>query len=202
MLHAAPDRTVALRPVGRPRDRRIDDAVLGATVELLEDVGYARLSIAAVAARAGTHTPAIYRRWPSKAHLVHAAAFPADGTPLIPDTGDLRDDLTSMVRGAADLFARPIVRAAVPGLLAEFAADPHLHAQLLGRLTEQVWGAMRARVAAATDRGELRAGVDPSILLDLVGGAALLALLVRPPGDVDERWVQDTVSVLLEGIAP
>ena len=116
-------------------------------------MGYARLSIAAVAARAGTHKPAIYRRWPTKAQLVHEAAFPTDDTACIPDTGDLRDDLASMVRGAVELFARPVVRAAVPGLLAEFAGDPGLHAQLLARLSDQVWGAMRDRVAAATDAG-------------------------------------------------
>ena len=110
-------------------------------------MGYARLSIAAVATRAGTHKPAIYRRWPSKAQLVPEAAFPDDRTTLIPDTGDLRDDLTSMVRGAVGLFARPVVRAAVPGLLAEFATDPDLHAQLLERFSTQVWGAMRDRVA-------------------------------------------------------
>ena len=81
-----------------------------------------------------------------------------------------------MVRGAVELFARPVVRAAVPGLLAEFAADPDLHAQLLERFSDQVWGAMRDRVAAATDRGELRPGIDPSVVLELVGGAALLAL--------------------------
>ena len=197
---ALPDRA-ATRAAGRPRDQRIDDAVLAATAELLEEVGYARLSIAAVANRAGTHKPAIYRRWPSKAQLVHEAAFPDDGTAFIPDTGDLRDDLTSMVRGAVELFARPVVRAAVPGLLAEFATDPDLHGRLLERVSDQVWGAMRDRVAIATDRGELRPGVDSSVVLELVGGAALMALLTRAPDDLAEPWVQSTVSVLMEGIA-
>lgn len=190
------------RAPGRPRDRRIDDAVLEATAELLQEVGYARLSIAAVAARAGTHKPAIYRRWPSKAHLVHEAAFPTEDTALIPDTGNLRDDVESMVRGAAELFARPVVRAAVPGLIAEFASDPDLHARLLERFSERVWGAMRDRVASSTERGELRPGVDPSVVLDLVGGGALMALLTRGPGDLGEAWVESTVSILMEGIAP
>ena len=70
---------VPTAPAGRPRDQRIDDAVLAATAELLQEVGYAGLSIAAVAARAGTHKPAIYRRWPTKAQLVHEAAFPDEG---------------------------------------------------------------------------------------------------------------------------
>jgi AcrR family transcriptional regulator len=190
------------RPVGRPRDQRIDDAVLAATADLLQEVGYTRLSIAAVAARAGTHKPAVYRRWPTKAQLVHEAAFPDEGQRVIPDTGDLRADLTSIVRGAIELFSRPVVRAAVPGLLAEFAADPDLHVQLLERLSDQVWGAIDERFAAATDRGELRLGVDPSIVLELVGGSALLALLTRSPEALDDGWIESTVSVLMEGIAP
>ena len=56
---------------GRPRDPRIDDAVIEATIDLLEQVGYLQLTISAIADRAGTNKPAIYRRWPTKAHLVH-----------------------------------------------------------------------------------------------------------------------------------
>lgn len=190
------------RSAGRPRDQRIDDAVLAATAELLQEVGYARMSIAAVAARAGTHKPAIYRRWSTKAQLVHEAAFPDDGDRFIPDTGDLRADLTSMVRGAIELFSRPVVRGALPGLLAEFAADPDLHAQLLERLSDQVWGAIGQRFAAATERGELRPGVDASVVLELVGGSALLALMTRSPDALDDGWIRSTVSVLMEGIAP
>ena len=65
--------------LGRPRDSRIDDSVLVATTELLEEVGYLRLTVGAIAERAGTNKPAIYRRWPTKAHLVHEAVFPVDG---------------------------------------------------------------------------------------------------------------------------
>jgi AcrR family transcriptional regulator len=188
-------------PVGRPRDRRIDAAVLRATVDLLEEVGYARLSIAAVAARAGTTKPAVYRRWPSKARLVHEAVFPCEDATLAPASDDLAADLAAMVRGAVELFARPAVRAALPGLLAEFAADPELHAQLQARLSDQVWGAMRRRVAEATARGAVRPGVDASAVLELVAGGALVALLVRPPGELDEDWVRSTVEVLTKGIA-
>ncbi len=193
---------LAPRTAGRPRDRRIDDAVLAATADLLVDVGYTKLSIAAVAARAGTHKPAIYRRWSTKAQLVHEAAFPDRAEAFIPDTGDLRSDLRAIVGGAVDLFAQPVVRAAVPGLLAEFAAHPDLHAQLLARLSDQVWGAIGDRFAAAAERGEVRPGVDPWVVLELVGGAALLALMTRPLDALDESWIRSTVSILMEGIAP
>ena len=79
--------------LGRPRDPRIDDSVLRATVELLGKSGYADLSVDAIAKRAGTSKPAIYRRWPSKAHLVHEAVFPLSHATELPDTGSLAGDV-------------------------------------------------------------------------------------------------------------
>ncbi|MCV7171361.1 helix-turn-helix transcriptional regulator, partial [Mycobacterium manitobense] len=76
--------------IGRPRNRGIDEAVLRATVELLGQVPYAELSVDAIAARAATSKPAIYRRWPSKAALVHEAVFPLDATTELVFTGTLR----------------------------------------------------------------------------------------------------------------
>ena len=173
---------------GRPRDQRIDDAVLAATATCSE-VGYARCRSPRSrrpAPQAGD-LPAVA----VQGQLVHEAAFPT--TARVPDTGDLRADLGDGP-GAVELFARPVVRAAVPGLLAEFAADPDLHAPAAGRSRTRSGARCADRVAAATDRGELRPGVDPAVVLELVGGGALLALLTRPPDDLDERWVQSTVT--------
>ena len=52
---------------GRPRDPRIDAAILRATTDLLVKIGYSNLTMAAVAERAGTTKTALYRRWSSKA---------------------------------------------------------------------------------------------------------------------------------------
>ena len=96
---------------GRPRNPLIDEAVLQAAAELVVEVGYADLTIAAIAERAGTSKPAIYRRWPSKAHLVHEAAFRDDDEQLsLPDTGVLRDDLAEMLRRTSAAFAHPVAR--------------------------------------------------------------------------------------------
>lgn len=62
--------------LGPQRNPAIDDAVLDATRQLLEEKGYAGTSIDAIATRAGVGRPAIYRRWPSKAHIVNDAIYP------------------------------------------------------------------------------------------------------------------------------
>ena len=187
---------------GRPRDPRIDAAVLGATRDLLQDVGYARLSIAAVAGRAGTTKPAVYRRWPTKAHLVHEAVFPLDQPGLIPESDDIEADLRAMVGATVELFGRPEVRAALAGLLAELAADPALHPQLLARLSDTVWGRVRARLDRAIAAGQVRPGVDAGVLIDVIGGAAFLAVTTAAPDPPGDRWVDSTVALLLQGVRP
>lgn len=179
---------------GRPRDRRIDRAVLAATAELLVEVGYADLTMDAVADRARTTKPAIYRRWRSKAHLVHEAAFPTDAERVqVPATGSLATDLHAMVRACVDVFAHPVARAAVPGLISEFAADPTLHAALVGRLAAGPLGAARDRLAGAT--------VEPDAVIEAMAGTTLLALLFRG-GELDDAWIDRTSTLLLKGIAP
>lgn len=193
-----PDQTAA----GRPRDPRIDRAVLDATAALLTEVGYGDLTIAAIAVRAGTTKPAIYRRWPSKAHLVHEAAFPSGPATTLPETGTLAGDVREMVRRTTATFADPIARAALPGLLAEISADPTLHTALLERFQDGVWGALQARLERAIEAGEARADLDPGGLIEAIGGATMLALLVRPAGQLDEAWIDHTADLLVKGIAP
>ena len=164
---------------GRPREPPIDDAVLRAAAELVVEVGYADLTIAAIAERAGTSKPAIYRRWPSKVHLLHEAAFPAEAERLsLPDTGSLADDLAEMLRRTSAAFADPVARAITPGLMAEIAADPRLHAALLERFGG-VWKALpRPDRSLAAERGEVRADADPDVLIETLAGAALMRLLM------------------------
>ena len=187
---------------GRPRDHRIDAAVLRAVVELLPRTGYQGLTVAAVAARAGTTKPAVYRRWPTKAQLVHEAVFPVAARPLVPDSGDVVADLRSMVAATAELFGRPEVRAAVPGLLAEFARAPDLDAELQRRVAVPASADIRERIERAVASGEVRHDVAPDVLLDVVGGATLMALMLRPGCTLDDRWVDGVVDLLTRGLIP
>ena len=188
-------------PAGRPRNPSIDEAVLRAAAELVVEVGYADLTIAAVAERAGTSKPAIYRRWPSKAHLVHEAAFrDGDESLALPDTGVLRDDLAEMLRRTTAAFAHPVARALTPGLMAEIAADPALHPALLERFGG-AWKVFRDRIVIAGERGEVRADADPDVLIEALAGAALMRLLMGSTDGLDDDWVVHTTDLLMRGIA-
>ena len=187
---------------GRPRDHRIDAAVLRAVVDLLPGTGYDRLTVAAVAARAGTSKPAVYRRWRTKAQLVHEAVFPVMVRPLVPDGVDLVGDVRAMVAASAELFGRPEVRAAVPGLLAEFARDPDTHAGLQRRVAVPASADLRSRLERAAASGQARPDIEPDVLLDVIGGATLMALTLRPGRALDDQWVDDVVDLLMRGVLP
>jgi AcrR family transcriptional regulator len=186
--------------LGRPRDPRIDDSVLRATVALLSRSGYADLSVDAIAKRAGTSKPAIYRRWPSKAHLVHEAVFPISEATELPDTGSLSGDVREMVRRSTGVLTTPAARAAMPGLLAEMATDPTLHAKLLGRFGDVTSRGMTERLDSALSRGEVRADVTAADLVEAIAGMALMAIITRNH-ELDDAWVERTATLITKGIS-
>lgn len=186
---------------GRPRDAAIDEAVRRATRDLLPEVGYLRLSMSAIARRAGTTKPALYRRWPTKAHLVHEAVFPPHGPELDLD-GDLRSDLRALVSAGREILASPAARVALPGLMAEMAADPTMHAEVLGRFADGTWGWLQGRLDAAVATGEARPGLAAATVVELIAGATFIATAIRPTEDLGPDWVEQVVDVVLRGIAP
>jgi AcrR family transcriptional regulator len=186
--------------IGRPRDTRIDGAVLQATVDLLGETGYAELSVDAIARRAGTSKPAIYRRWPSKAHLVHEAVFPIGDATELPDTGSLAGDVLEMMRRTRAVLTTPAARAALPGLVGEMAADLTLHAALLERFSGILSHGLTERLDMAAARNEVRPGVTALDLTEALAGITLLALLTRGAA-LDDEWLERATTLILKGIA-
>ncbi|MBI3213666.1 MAG: TetR/AcrR family transcriptional regulator [Mycobacterium sp.] len=184
---------------GRPRDPRIDAAILTATADLLVEIGYANLTMAAIAERAGTTKTALYRRWTGKAELVHEAAFPAAPTALTGPSGDIAADVHAMLAAARDVFTSPVVRAALPGLIADMAADVDLNARVMGRSTA-LFDIVRLRIVEAVRNGEVHPDVDPDRLVELIGGVTLLRLLLAPEVPLDDEWVRQTAAIIVHGV--
>lgn len=185
---------------GRPRDRRIDAAILQATAELLVEIGYAGLTLGTIAERAGTTKTALYRRWSSKAELVHEAAFPASPSALAAPAGDIAADVRAMLTATRDVFTSPVVRAALPGLIADMSADAALNERVMARFAG-LFAAVRARLVDAVHCREVHPDVDPDRLIELIGGATMLRMLLVPEGDLDDTWVDQTTAILVHGVA-
>jgi AcrR family transcriptional regulator len=149
----------APRP-GRRRDPALDKAILAATLESFAEDGYAGVSIEGVAARAGVGKATIYRRFPSKVELVvEAMRVGACLTDHLPDTGDVRADIATMLRIMLERLRGPDGHVLL-AFAAERVRNPELHAEF----QRSVIGAKRAHVqglvAAAVARGDLPKDTD------------------------------------------
>lgn len=164
---------------GRPRDPQIDDAVLAATLALLEEVGYPGTTIQAVSRRSGVATPAIYRRWANRVELIETAVFPELAVDPVELSGDLRTDLQRFVDAFTATFVRPAARAAFPGLLSEYQREPEANRSVALRIGAGMRRSFRALVDAQGP-GTVRSDVDPDFLLDLLVGSVMYRTFVLP----------------------
>jgi AcrR family transcriptional regulator len=169
----------ATTSTGRPRDPAIDVAVLGATRALLLDVGYGELSIGLVSRRTGVNRPAIYRRWPSKMHLVYEAVFPDKPLPVAQDSGDFATDLRALCDRMVSTYARPEAQAALPGLIADMAGDSTLRHSVVDRLEGKARQHFTALVERAASRGQVVPGVDAALLFDCIVGSLLRRVAIQ-----------------------
>ncbi|UXA09385.1 TetR/AcrR family transcriptional regulator [Mycobacterium sp. SMC-2] len=193
------ERSGGARSQGRPRDARIDEAVLAATVELLEEIGYTRLTIPLVAARAGATPPAVYRRFPNRVELVYEAVFPTPPSAELLLTGDPADVVRTLLRASIDLFSRPAVHTALSGLMAELPSEPGLSARLLSRLQGSTYLLLQRYLDEAAADGRAADGVDARVLVDMIGGTVVMALANERV--LDDAWVEQNTALIANGLA-
>ncbi|HKE99636.1 MAG TPA: TetR/AcrR family transcriptional regulator [Actinomycetes bacterium] len=169
---------------GRPRDARAHQAILDATVALLESTGYARITIEAIAARAGVGKTTIYRRWRSKGPLISEAISARLRLGPVPDTGDLRGDLGAFLSAVLAAFTTPAIGRSLPGLAGDLPDDADLAATLRSGIIDPERTIVTTILERARARGDLRPEADPELVLDLLVGPMLWrALMTREPLD-------------------
>jgi AcrR family transcriptional regulator len=196
---------------GRPRDAEVDRRILLAARDLLLSKGYASLSIDEVAERAAIAKTTLYRRWPTKDHLILSVIAQMQDDVAVPDTGDLRADLRhylDAVAGGLDGM-RKAGRAEdadeqSAGLVGELAAVAARRSDL-GELVRAVYARRNAvaigLLTSATARGALRADVDPAVLLDqLIGPIYYRVLVTGQP--VDPDYLGQLIEGALLGAEP
>jgi AcrR family transcriptional regulator len=184
------------RRPGRPRDPGYDQAILDATLEILNVKGYAGLSIDGVAAKTGVGRPTIYRRWPSKPALVIAALTKSPLLTPAHDTGVLRDDLLAFQRDQARMMNRPASRRITAGLVADLVDDPELAETYVGDYVGQRQAAVREALERGIERGELRPDADLDLIYDLLMGPLFIRSVVRGE-TLSPEMAEQTVDLVL-----
>jgi AcrR family transcriptional regulator len=163
--------------------------------------GYHGASFSEIARRAGVGTPALYRRWPTKAAIA-MDLFEREGVAaaLIPDTGPVRELLVGMMRIRLRAWRTPFFHQVALPLILVAQADPAVGVAFSTRFKDYPT-AVVARLRKAVEAGELRDDVDPNRMLDLLMGTVALPLMfgLALPPDSEAETIVDQV---LTGFAP
>ncbi|MGL5808580.1 MAG: TetR/AcrR family transcriptional regulator [Nocardioides sp.] len=196
--------------MARPREQRVDDAVLAAALDLFFDHGLDRVSIAEVARRAGVSRQSIYRRWDNAADLVQEAVDTVPVELPEPTATTLRDRLVQLL-GPVDApqIAGRMVRAfgqSSPPTETQLRLVETCEKRFIAPRRRQLLGELSAGVA----RGELSPDLDLALVADALT-APLLFRFLAPGQHVGERSgtprperirAEDLVDLILRGGAP
>ena len=163
-------------------------AIRNAVMNELAEVGYGRLSIEAVARRAGVGKTAIYRRWSNKLEMVLEIVSEVAGRAVpLPDTGSFSGDLTLLMMIVSKALQHRIASQIIPDLMAEAARNPQIAETLQKALRTHQTAVGDKLVGQAVARGELPESADAELAVELILGPLYWRLAVaRSPID-DER---------------
>lgn len=189
----------SVKALGRKRCPLTHQNILCAARTLLAEIGFADLTIEGIAERAGVGKTTIYRRWPNKASLVLDAFIEATIKEIpFPDTGSVQEDLRLQMRRLIKWMN---------------GAEGHTIAKLIGGAQDdaELAEAFRSRwltgrreearqiIQRGKERGEIRADLDPEVLLDALYGPLYFRLLIGhaplTPGYADKL-----VTLVMSGL--
>ncbi|MFE6749188.1 TetR/AcrR family transcriptional regulator [Kitasatospora purpeofusca] len=187
------------------RNEQSRAAILTAAAELVAELGIGKLTIEKIAARAGVGKQTIYRWWPSKGAVVFdaflAASEDPSGSLALPDTGDLGEDLRTVLRLTALELADPAFDRTGRALTAEVLTDPALLRDYRERLLDPLLTVTRERLRTAREAGQLRAGADLDLAVELLYGPLYYRWL-HGLGPLDPDYADQVVAAVLGALGP
>ncbi|WP_171166323.1 TetR/AcrR family transcriptional regulator [Streptomyces sp. I05A-00742] len=193
---------------GRPRSAEADRAILDATRAALVELGWGKLTMGDVAARAGVAKTTLYRRWAGKnALVVDAVADLFDEHLELPDRGSLQADIEGVVLRFATLLDRPETKTALMAVVAESTRDEALRERIRSAIVDRQKMLVLVGRERAQARGELPREEEPAVaartadlIFDVIAGAVVHRTLVSAE-PVDVEWARGFTALLIGGLA-
>tara|TARA_R110002020_G_scaffold65413_18_gene172826 strand:+ start:2623 stop:3228 length:606 start_codon:yes stop_codon:yes gene_type:complete len=187
-------------PRGRPRDPELDRSILFATLEVLGEVGYDRLTIEGVAARSGVAKASIYRRWPGKHELILGAirAVERSFETAPEDTGSLRGDLLALLPRLTTFSAfGPSQAPIVLGMAQAMRNDPNLVDHMHSRFISDLRHASEIVVERAIARGEIPVDARRIRLFHDIAPSLMTARMLLTFDSIDTDFHVELVDTVL-----
>ena len=177
--------------------QRVTDAITEAVFAELSGAGYGRMSMEAVARRAGVGKAALYRRWPSKQAMVTELIRDkvTGALPPTPATGALHTDLRELLAAYRGQLGSPLLARIGAGLLAEAGGDGALAQMIRAEVAAPRRAAARAVLQGAVDRGELSPGLDLELGADLLIAPLGFRMLIMR-GRSDDEYLETLTNAI------
>jgi len=181
--------SAALRP-------KVTDAIVDAVFDELAEKGFLGMSMDGVARRAGVGKSALYRRWPSKVEMTASvlSVLSVIEQPAT-DTGSFEGDVRALLDDILEWLSTPHIRRIYPDLLAEAQRNPVLADALMDHVGRPRRVRAQAVLERAASRGELDAGADQDMILD-VFAALIFWRLIALSRPVTPAYL-DKIAVLI-----
>jgi AcrR family transcriptional regulator len=183
---------------GRPRSLQSHQAMLQATLELLGEVGFDAMSIDAIAYRAGVGKTTIYRRYASKEELVVDAIESVREEIVLPDTGNLQEDIEAIVQNAAETTLSPLGRKTVAMLIGSALSNPQFAEIYWTKYLQPRRRSFAIVLERAKARNEISTDLDSDIVFDMMSGIMLYALVFQPTLELWSTYVRRAISLLID----
>ncbi|MYS38615.1 TetR family transcriptional regulator [Streptomyces sp. KhCrAH-43] len=157
-------------------------ATLDAALDLCTEKGYGRVTIEAIAARAGVSKKTIYRWWPSKSAILLEAftEMLVSATPFV-DTGDIAKDLRTHLTGAVNVLAVPPYGPAYAGILSELHHDDQLAETVRRQLIDPRFDEAVGRLRSAQEQGQIPSDADLDLAVEMLYGPLYYRHVLRKP---------------------
>ncbi len=181
---------------GRPRDSKRESAIAEASISLIQEVGYERCTIEAIAHKAGVSKATIYRRWKNKAEvIVHAISHHAfSQTPSI-DTGNLRDDLVELLLAKVKVLKGPD-GAVIASIMSAANTDSELAKAIPHSVRDGESQVHKVILERAIERGDISPNANLELLAEITP-AIMTYRIFMSQQPVNRKFIESLVDDVL-----
>jgi AcrR family transcriptional regulator len=190
--------TSATRTRGRPRSDATNEAIVHATLELLESENYQDVSIDKIAAQAKVGKQTIYRRWNSKASLLLEVMTERIFNRMVGvvPSGDALSDIEDLLKRYFVQLRHPLADKGFRAMVAEAQFDADFREKFYSGFVNDRRYQVRELLQAGVEVGQVRSDLSLDLAVDILFGGIWFRLLSGAGAPLDDAFAKELVGIL------